>query len=145
MKELVFLDTSFLFAYHNEKSSNNKKAVDFIRDFAVNKYNWTLVISDYIFDELLTLMISRVGKTKAIEVCKKLTNEIESGIIRLIKVDDITFKEAIELFINHHDKEWSFTDCTSHILIRNNHIVKAVAFDRHFRQFSIEILPLENS
>jgi len=28
--------------------------------------------------------------------------------------------------------------------IENNHIEKAAAFDRHFRQFGIEILPLEN-
>jgi len=58
MKELVFLDTSFLFAYHNEKSSNNKKAVDFIRDFEMNKYDWKLITSDYIFDELLTLTLN---------------------------------------------------------------------------------------
>ena len=60
-------------------------------------------------------------------------------------MDNEIFMEALKIFIRFSDKEWSFTDCTSYVIIKNANITKAVSFDEYFRQFGIEILPLENS
>jgi len=32
------------------------------------------------------------------------------------------------------DKQWSFTDCTSYVVMRQLGIEEAFAFDRHFEQ-----------
>jgi len=90
-------------------------------------------------------LLARTSKSKAIEVCNRLIKEIKSGNIELKYIDNEIFTEALNIFIRLGDKEWSFTDCTSYAIIKNANITKAVSFDEHFRQFGIEILPLENS
>ena len=141
--EKIFLDTSFLFAYYNADDEDHELALDLIKDMVNNKVD--IIISDYIFDELITLLLARTNKSMAIEVCNKLIKEIKSGNIELNYVDNEIFMEALNIFIHFKDKKWSFTDCTSYAIIKNANITKAVAFDRHFRQFGIEILPLETS
>ena len=140
--EKIFLDTSFLFAYHNIDDAYHEKSINLVNEIANNNMN--CFISDYIFDEILALLLSRVNKLKAIEVCNKLINEVKSGNIELKYIDNEVFLEALGIFIQFEDKEWSFTDCTSYVIIKNEGIEKAAAFDRHFRQFrqfGIEILP----
>ncbi|MEP6669176.1 MAG: twitching motility protein PilT [Chthoniobacter sp.] len=43
--------------------------------------------------------------------------------------------EAWRVFGRFSDKEWSFTDCTSKVLMERLGITRAFAFDEHFRQF----------
>ena len=46
------------------------------------------------------------------------------------------------LFRDYHDKEWSFTDCTSFVVMERLGVTRAFAFDDHFRQFGkATILP----
>ena len=45
-------------------------------------------------------------------------------------------------FSRFADKDWSFTDCTSKVVIERFGISKAFTFDHHFHQFgSLEIFP----
>ncbi len=39
------------------------------------------------------------------------------------------------VFRRYQDKQWSFTDCTSKVLIERLGIAEAFAFDHHFEQF----------
>jgi predicted nucleic acid-binding protein len=50
-----------------------------------------------------------------------------------LTVDDIA--SAWEGFRQYHDKDWSFTDCTSKVVIERLGIAVAFAFDSHFEQF----------
>jgi len=61
--------------------------------------------------------------------------------LTIIYVNYEVFAGALKIFINFEDKEWSFTDCTSFVLIKKEKINKAISFDEHFSQFGIEILP----
>jgi predicted nucleic acid-binding protein len=42
---------------------------------------------------------------------------------------------AWQVFQAFADKDWSFTDCTSKVLIDQLSLTHAFAFDQHFRQF----------
>jgi predicted nucleic acid-binding protein len=137
--EKIFLDTSFLFAYYNADDEDHDEAVSL--SICLSQNNIVCVISDYIIDELLTLLSSRVGKSKAIKLCNDLIDDIKDGFFILIYIDYDIFNEALRTFIQFKDKEWSFTDCTSYTIIKKDGIDKAIYFDEHFRQFGIEILP----
>jgi len=50
-------------------------------------------------------------------------------------------KTTIDLFRNRADKEWSFTDCSSFILMQEYQIQMAFAFDEHFRQAGFQTKP----
>ena len=43
-------------------------------------------------------------------------------------------ERAIELYINHADKEWSLTDCVSFLVMRDRGLREALTGDRHFEQ-----------
>jgi len=51
------------------------------------------------------------------------------------------FEAAWSLFLDRADKRWSFTDCTSFVLMENLGIRKAVTFDGNFRQAGFAMFP----
>ena len=137
--EKIFLDTSFLFAFYNADDEDHEEAMNLAKELSDG--NMVFVISDYVVDELLTLLSSRVGKLRTIKLCNDLIDDIKERFLVLVHIDYEIFIDALQIFIQFKDKEWSFTDCASHALIKRYGINKAISFDEHFRQFGIEILP----
>jgi len=46
------------------------------------------------------------------------------------------------LFRDYADKRWSFTDCTSKVVMERLGIRTAFAFDHHFKQFGdVKVVP----
>lgn len=62
--------------------------------------------------------------------------------IEYVIIDDVIEKEAWEVFKKYNrDKLWSFTDCTSYVLMKSMGIDMAFTFDeRDFRQMGFKIL-----
>lgn len=97
-----------------------------------------LVISDYIFDELLTLFRSRGELNRA----KDWIDQVNHGRLDVVRVTANDIQLATEVFFKFADKDWSFTDCTSRVLMERLEIPTAFAFDEHFHQFgTITVLP----
>jgi predicted nucleic acid-binding protein len=42
--------------------------------------------------------------------------------------------EALDLYHQHRDKQWTLTDCTSFVIMRERGIAEALTGDRHFEQ-----------
>ena len=131
----IFLDTSFLVAFYNEKDKNHLIARRFISN---GDSRWSFVISDYIFDEVLTVLMVRGGKSVSIEAgCKILEDER----MNLLQIDENIFQKAWLIYQGFKDKEWSFTDCTSYVLMKNLAIDVGASFDDHFSQFGFNRAP----
>ncbi len=135
IEEVIFLDTSFLVAYYNKKDEHHKKARRWVEKVRFKKL--VLVISDYVFDELLTVVLVRRGKDFSIQAGRKLRKDKR---IFMIRVSENIFEEAWKIYEDFKDKKWSFTDCTSYKLIESLGIRKAASFDEHFKEFGIEIV-----
>lgn len=45
------------------------------------------------------------------------------------------------MFFQYRDKDFSFTDCTSFVIMRDIRLTHAITTDRHFRQMGFEVLP----
>ncbi len=45
------------------------------------------------------------------------------------------------LFFRHRDKDYSFTDCSSFVVMRELRLKEALTTDRHFRQAGFGVLP----
>jgi len=142
--ELIFLDTSFLFAYYNQGDKHHQRAHQFFRDIIKGssaKIGW--VFTDYIFDELVTLILMRTkDKTKAIFTGKSL---LASQTIQLFYLKPETIDRSWALFTKYRDKLWSFTDCTSITFMHENGISKVATFDVHFKEASLTPVPAINS
>ena len=49
---------------------------------------------------------------------------------------------AWDVFRRFADKDWSFTDCTSYVVIARLGLTAAFSFDQHFRQFgTVTVVP----
>jgi len=90
-----------------------------------------LVTSDYILDEVVTLLKTRFSTPSAILAGQSLLEERLATLIHLLP-DDI--ERAWKIFRTHTDKGWSFTDCTSFALMQRLQISTVFAFDKHFSQ-----------
>lgn len=97
-----------------------------------------LISTDYIYDELLTLFRARGHVDRA----EHWMEQVRLGRCEVIRLSDLDIELATNVFFDFSDKEWSFTDCTSYVLMERIGITKAFSFDDHFRQFgTVTVVP----
>ncbi|MBS7654970.1 type II toxin-antitoxin system VapC family toxin [Candidatus Bathyarchaeota archaeon] len=124
---MILLDSSFIIAYSNEVDENHNKAFQIAKDIDLGIYG-APVITDYIFDEVVTVMLIKVKNLmKVIELGEALLNATI-----LLEVDKDSFNLAWDVFKAQLKPSLSFTDCTSIALCRINGISNIATFDKKF-------------
>ena len=97
-----------------------------------------LVTTDYVMDETLTHLRNRFG----LEVAQAWWEQIErSPRLRWEWVGMARAEKAREMFFHHRDKDYSFTDCTSFVVMKELRLKQALTTDRHFRQAGFQVAP----
>ncbi len=97
-----------------------------------------LVSSDYVLDETLTLLRSRLG----MDAAERWWAQVEaSQRVRWEWVDPARAEKARHWFFRWRDKDFSFTDCTSFVVMKERRIRAALTSDRHFVQAGFEAVP----
>jgi predicted nucleic acid-binding protein len=131
---MIFVDTGGWFALTVPTDPNHARATAWLET-----NNDTLFTSDYIVDETLTLLRARGEHRRALVLGESLFGNKLAVVYRLSAND---LERGWAAFRDFHDKDWSFTDCTSKAIMELMDIRTAFAFDRHFRQFgSITVVP----
>lgn len=131
--ERLFVDTSAWFAYVNRDDSNHAAMQEVLR-----QHQGRLVTSNYVFDETVTLCRHRLGHAVAARVGAALLDPTSADLIRIGVEDE---HAAWGLFVARADKLYSFTDCTSFVLMRRLGLGRSAALDDHFRQEGFSTLP----
>lgn len=97
-----------------------------------------LVTTDFIADETLTLLRFRLG----LDAAEAWWQQVDrSPRLRWERVDLDRFEKARQLFSQYRDKDFSFTDCTSFVVMRDLRLTQVLTTDRHFRQTGFQPLP----
>lgn len=128
----LFFDTSAIYAYINRKDPYHSAVGQAVCDDKTR-----LVITNYIFDEIVTLVNVRLGHNQSVVVGNILMNAPEIECIHVNKADELA---AWQLFCSRSDKGYSFTDCTSFVIMRRMNITAAIALDEHFQQEGFEMV-----
>ena len=123
----IFVDTSAWYAIMDKTDQDHTVAVA-----KIQMVDRPLLTSNYILDEILTLLKTRLGSTIAIPFGQKLWNQEVSTLVRITEEDEA---RAWRIFRQYEDKAFSFTDCTSFALMERLEIDTAFAFDDHFLQY----------
>ena len=126
-RERIFVDTSAWYAIIDKNDQDHSAAVA-----KIQLLSHPLVTSNYILDEILTLLKARFGSATAISFGQKLWDQEVSALLRITEEDE---RIAWEIFRQYPDKGFSFTDCTSFVLMERLGINTAFAFDNHFAQY----------
>lgn len=125
----LFVDTSGLYALADRR--------DPIRALAQKQVGARvsagarLVLTDYILDEACTLAKVRAGSEAALRLLKLV--EASAGF-RMEWVGPDRFELAKIYFRKHADHGYSFTDCTSFVVMRELRLRDALTTDHHFAE-----------
>lgn len=131
---MIFVDTSGWFASIVPSDPNHGDAVRW-----VTQARRSLFTTDYVIDETLTVLLARGEKRRAVQLGKRL---FESGAVQVHFLTSQEIRSAWQIFRDFTDKQWSFTDCTSKLIIEQFGLTHAFSFDEHFRQFgSVVVVP----
>jgi predicted nucleic acid-binding protein len=129
---VIFVDTGAWFASVVPSDSDHPAAARWL-----SQNTETLLTTDYVVDETLTLLKMRGEPQRALQMGEEFFRE-SLATIYYLTANDIQL--AWETFQRFSDKEWSFTDCASKIVIDKLKLTHAFAFDRHFQQFGTAII-----
>lgn len=134
MNDLVFVDTGAWFASILPWDANHKRAANWL-----SNNTRTLLTTDSVWSETLTLLRMRGERQRAIWLGEKLLSE-ELAILYVVNGEDQ--RAAWDVFRRFADKDWSFVDCLSKVVMERLEIETAFAFDHHFRQFgNLQVVP----
>lgn len=97
-----------------------------------------IVATDYVLDEAATFIRMDTDVQTAARFLRTVRT---SKSITLVWVGPEHFEAATDLFERHGDKRWSFTDCTSFVVMRELGIQDAFTFDHNFEEAGFSILP----
>ncbi len=120
----ILVDTGFFYAHAFAGDAHHREAVDFVSQAPA-----PLVTTNFIFDELITILRYDFGHRVAVQYGKHLRDSSLCALIRLTPEDE---EAAWTLFCRYADQGFSFTDCTSFALMHRLRITEAAAFDAHF-------------
>ena len=122
----IFIDSSVFCAYANSRDVHHSKASSIMQEIVSEKYG-SGIITDYIFDETMTVALRRTSKGVAVE----LGNFMLNSEILMAKITPLLFQKAWELF--QKPNNFSFTDCTIIAFMNTFGIDKIATFDKEFK------------
>ena len=125
----VFADSAFLYALLDRHDwSIVPRSNAFGRSCSAQR---PLICTDYVVAEALALAKSRAGSLRVASPC--------GSELRIDRLDGIDWRSAggsdsprRSLLRKHADHEYSFTDCTSFVVMRELTIRDALTIDAHF-------------
>jgi predicted nucleic acid-binding protein len=128
---MILLDTSFLVAYFNQGDENHQKATKIIKDVVEKKFG-TTYITDYIFNETVTVALMRMKDLhKATRIGDYMLRALET-----IRIEEDMFLDAWQIFRSQKGTRLGFTDCTTIATMRHHGIDNVATFDEDFTKIS---------
>lgn len=134
----VFVDAGPLRALVVPRDQHRRRAI-LIAD-QLQQDRASLVTTDYVIDEVFTGLL---GDRKAgfYRIREFDENILQKNMLQIEWMTPKRFLETKIFFLKaSKDKQWSFTDCMSYVVMRERKIKTAFSFDEHVREMGIKLL-----
>lgn len=135
----IFADTSFLVALYDTSDERFLRAHNLLH--TLREASPTVLTSDFVFDETMTLLLATHrthGYMRAAAFDRDITLR---KVCQLVFIPEQLFQEARVVFNRYNkDKRWSFTDCTSYMVMKDYGIKKVLTFDHHFTEMGFSLI-----
>lgn len=122
----------FLVALINKRDQYHQKALALAEKFE----NYPLITTDAILLEVGNGLSSNY-RNKVAELIEEF---LTSDDVEIVRLTPKLFDEALGLFKKHQDKYWGLVDCISFIVMREQNVIQALTFDKHFIQAGFQAL-----
>ncbi len=104
----------------------------------VSGQNPEFVTTDYVLDETFTNLQSGYKHEAAEEVGLWVLRQKN---VQIERISEAIWNEAWMLFQKYDDKNFSFTDCTSFVVMQRLNLIEVFGFDHHFEQMGFRLWP----
>lgn len=131
----VLIDTSGLYALVDRRDAHHAAARARVEQLA--RRGRRLVVTDFIVSETATLAKARSGAAVALRVLDLVEQSVG---IRLERIDAERFDRSKAFFRRYADHGYSFTDCSSFVLMREIGLREALTTDGHFPEAGFKAL-----
>lgn len=122
---MIFVDTSFWVAYRNRRDAHHDDAVQLMTSHG----DAGLVTTNRVRGETWTYLRRRAGHRSAVGFLDALAT---TPRVSIEAVDQATEDQALKWLRQHDEREYSFVDATSFVLMRRHRLHQALAFDGDF-------------
>ena len=129
----LFVDTSAWIALVEKRHALRERVTALLQGFPGRLYT-----SNFVLNETVTLCQVRHDHAAARALGSHILDSPDLQLLRLSGQDE---RRSWELFLDRKDKAYSYTDCTSFVMMRRLNIERAVALDDDFRREGFEVLP----
>jgi hypothetical protein len=123
---IVFADAFYFVARLNRRDQHHDRVVAFSRDFRAS-----LLTTEWVLMEVADALAKSECRPRVREFVLHLR---EATACEIITASHELFHRALELYHQHADKEWTLTDCSSVLIMRDRGLTDVLTADRHFEQ-----------
>jgi predicted nucleic acid-binding protein len=127
----VLVDSGAVLALINRRDRWHEAALATLNDLVRREAQ--LIMTSFLIAETHALLLARMGRQLAREW-------LLSYDWNLIHVSPGDARLAREIIARYQDKDFSYTDATSFVVMRQYDIPVAFTFDRHFDQFGLGVV-----
>lgn len=120
----VFVDSNYFIALFNPVDTFHERAR--LIGEGISTQDISLVISNFIFLEILTVVSQKVGKYAAVEAGNKIK---KNPLIESIHIDEFLQEKSWEIFQEIKRKDVSFVDCSILAVMKIEGIKELLTFD----------------
>ncbi len=131
----ILLDSSALVAMADRRDPDHHAVTNFIQAI---KDQASLITTDYVRDEAVTVMKKRYGYEAAVRLGRKLRASDFCRYHVLSPQDEAT---SWAIFEKYDDKAWSYTDCSCLAMMQRLHVTEVLSLDAHFHQMGVQVWP----
>ena len=135
----IFADADYWVAILNPREQLHRKAKSASASLAKDR----LVTSEMVLTEMLAFYSNKGGRLRdsAVTLVKRMR---QNPNVTIVPQTSAQFQEALALYKQYRDKEWSLTDCASILIMREESITDALSHDQHFEQAGLHALLRDN-
>lgn len=138
--EYVFVDTGAWDAIEDSADTHHTAALNYKAELVHHRTH--LCTTNFVLDETYTLLLLNLGHARTVKFQATIERLQAGGILTVVHITEEIERAAWDIFERfNRDKQWSFTDCTSRVVMERMGIMRVFAFDHHFEQMGFTRLP----
>ena len=122
----VFADTFYFLALLNEKDDQHESVVALSASLTR-----PLITTGFVLTELADGLADTPGRVLFAPFVARFRADPRASVV---PASSELFEEAMHMYDERDDKEWSLTDCVSFITMTDRGITEALTADHHFEQ-----------
>jgi predicted nucleic acid-binding protein len=133
-----FVDSGAWLAMMVQRDANHRRAREFFRTIATNS---KLVTSNYVIGESYTWLAYNRGHRLALELRRLIADCERLKLLTVAWVTPDVHERAWDIFRRFDDQTFSFCDCTSFVVARDEAVDFVFGFDNDFVTMGFDLRP----